>query len=314
MLHNRRTLLLLGASLALTLTVGACSGGGGGGGAGGVGADQTTDGTVSVVATTSVYADVAQAIGGEYVRVHAIISSANADPHGYEANAQDKLAVSKAQIGIENGGGYDDFFPQLAKGQLDAENIINVSELSGLDSGADFNEHVWYSLPTMSKLADQLVQRFSAALPAEAASFATHADEFKAQLKELQTRLIDVKKAYSGTAVAITEPVPMYLLEEAGLVNTTPAKFTEAVENGADVPAATVAEVLSLIASGKIALLAYNQQTEGPQTSQIKTACEAAGIPVVNFAETLPENTHYVNWMLANVSHLEQGLKTMDAK
>ena len=118
--------------------------------------------------------------------MHSIISKAGADPHGYEANAQDKLAVSKAQIGIENGGGYDDFFTQLAKGQLEAGQIVNVSELSGLDMGTGFNEHLWYSLPVMSKLADDLAARFGAALPAQAAAFTTRATAYKAKLQELE--------------------------------------------------------------------------------------------------------------------------------
>lgn len=309
MSQTRRTLLLLGATLAAAFSLGACSGG-----AGAAGTSPAADGTVSVVATTNVYADIAQAVGGDHVTVHAIISNANADPHGYEANAQDKLAVSKARIGIANGGGYDDFFNQLSKGQLDSEEIVNVSELSGLDTGADFNEHVWYSLPTMSKLADGLAARFTTALPAEAASFTAQADAFKAKLQDLETSLGELKKTHDGAAVAVTEPVPMYLLEEAGLVNKTPAKFTEAVENGADVPATTVAATLALVASGNLALVAYNEQTEGPQTKEVKAAAERAGVPVVDFAETLPADSSYLDWMLGNVANLEQGLNTVTGK
>ncbi|AIY01111.1 ABC-type metal ion transport system, periplasmic component/surface adhesin [Arthrobacter sp. PAMC 25486] len=297
MSQSRRSLLFMGATLAASLTLAACGGGG-------TAAPSGDAGTVNVVASTNVYGDIAQEIGGAHVSVHSIISKAGADPHGYEANAQDKLAVSKAQIGIENGGGYDDFFSQLNKGLLTGEEIVNVSELSGLDTGADFNEHVWYSLPTMSQLADELAVRFSAALPAEKASFTAAAEAFKAKLADLDGRLAELKK--TPRTVAITEPAPQYLLEQAGFANQTPEKFTHAVENGSDAPAAVVTELKALLASGQVDLLAYNEQTESPQTEQVKAAAQAAGVPVVDFSETLPPGSSYLAWMDANVAALEQ--------
>ncbi|MDJ0313030.1 zinc ABC transporter substrate-binding protein [Arthrobacter sp. H35-D1] len=302
MIYPRRTVLLLGATLAATLSLGACGDGGG------APAPPSPIGAISVVTSTNVYGDIAKAVGGSHVAVHAIVSNAGADPHGYEANAQDKLAVSKAQIGIENGGGYDDFFAQLAKGQLGPEQILNVSELSGLDTGPDFNEHLWYSLPTMATLADELATRFSAAAPAEAASFEAQAAAFKEKLQQLEDRVQLVKDAHGGSDIAVTEPVPVYLLEQAGLVNKTPEKFTEAVENGADVPAAVMTDTLSLMASGTMALLANNEQTESPQTIEVKEAAQKAGTPVVDFSETLPAGTSYLDWMTANVAAVEKAL------
>lgn len=319
MLTSRRSLLLAGSALAASLALTACGGGGGAdGGADGNGSAAAA-GTISVVASTNVYADIAQAVGGEYVSVHAIISKAGADPHGYEASAQDKLAVSKADIGIENGGGYDDFFGQLSKGQLTAEQIVNVSELSGLDTGTDFNEHLWYSLPTMAKLADDLATRFTAALPANAPAdaaqaFTAQANIFKNKLAGVDSSLATLAKTHGGEGVAITEPAPLYLLEQAGLVNKTPEKFTTAVENGADAPAATLIDTLALMSSGKVAVLAYNEQTQSAQTEQVKAAAADAKLPVVDFAETLPPGTGYLDWMIANVANLEQGLNSAAAK
>lgn len=305
MLFSRRTLLLTGAAAAAALALSGCSGAG-------EAAPGTVGpgGTIQVVASTNVYGDIAAEVGGSHVTVHSIISKAGADPHGYEANAQDKLAVSKAQVGIENGGGYDDFFAQLAKGQLDPAETINVSEFSGLDTGANFNEHVWYSLPTMNNLADELAGRFSALRPELAEDFKKQAAAFKSKLAALETRLSALKEKYNGEPVAVTEPVPLYLLQEVGLVNETPEKFTEAVENGSDVPAAVLKATLELMRTGKLALLAYNEQTGSPQTEEVRAAAAAAGVPVADFAETLPPETSYIEWMDQNVSSLEKALQS----
>ena len=71
------------------------------------------DGTIRIVASTNVYGDLAMTIGGDLVSVTSIITSAAQDPHSYEASAQDQLALSRADLVIENGGGYDPFIDTL---------------------------------------------------------------------------------------------------------------------------------------------------------------------------------------------------------
>ncbi|WP_186760202.1 metal ABC transporter solute-binding protein, Zn/Mn family [Arthrobacter alpinus] len=299
--HPRPPALVIGLALAVTLLLGAC-------GSGATPPTGTPDGKISVVASTNVYGSIAEAVGGELVSVHSIINKPGADPHSYEANAQDKLALSKAAVGIENGGGYDDFFVQLAKGTLTPEQILNVSDLSGLDTGADFNEHLWYSLPTMALVADNLAARFTAAKPAQSAAFTANAAAFKDHLSALETRLGALQASHGGKGVAITEPVPLYLLEQAGLMNKTPTEFSLAVENGSDVPATAMVDTVDLMGSGTIAMLAYNNQTEGPQTKAVKAAAQKAGVPVLDFSETLPASMDYIQWMDANVAQLENAL------
>ena len=57
-----------------------------------------------------------------------------------------------------------------------------------------------------------------------------------------------------------------------------------------------------------VRLLAYNGQTEGPQTESVKKAAEAAGVPVVDFTETVPEGKDYLQWMTANVEAMSAAL------
>jgi hypothetical protein len=99
---------------------------------------ESADGTVQVVASTNVYGDIAQQIGGDLVSVTSFITSAAQDPHSYEASAQDQLALSKADIVIENGGGYDPFIDTLMNAAGNDEvAVINATEASGLLEGDD---------------------------------------------------------------------------------------------------------------------------------------------------------------------------------
>ena len=73
------------------------------------GSDSATGDELTIVASTNVYAQIAQEIAGDGVRVDAVIASAAQDPHDYEATAADQLTVQQASLIIENGGGYDGF-------------------------------------------------------------------------------------------------------------------------------------------------------------------------------------------------------------
>jgi zinc/manganese transport system substrate-binding protein len=103
--------------------------------------------------------------------------------------------------------------------------------------------------------------------------------------------------------------VPVYLLAELGLDNVTPEEFSEAIEEGSDVPPLVLDETLRLFETGEVALLAYNEQTAGPETEQVRAAAEAAGIPVVSFTETLPDGADYLSWMTDNLEAVATALR-----
>lgn len=289
------------------------------------------DGVVDVVASTSVYGDIVRSIGGDKVRVTSIITRTSQDPHSYEATTQDKLTVSKAELVLENGGGYDDFIHKLADDTgLDHNNVISAVEVSGLapaSAGAEtpatsaatdgagharvragFNEHVWYSMAAMTRLADAVADKLGTLEPSSAATFRTNAASFKASLADLKAKLAAVKASAGHASVAVTEPVPLYMLEDAGLENKTPAEYSSAIEEDADVPPAVLKAAVDLVGSGGIRFLAYNPQTEGPQTVALKKAAEAAHVPVLNFSETLPDGQSYLQWMTGNVDSIRKAL------
>jgi zinc/manganese transport system substrate-binding protein len=261
------------------------------------------DGKVRVVASTNVYGDIASTIAGNAVEVTALMSDPAQDPHSFEASAQSQLAVSKADILIENGGGYDDFMDTLRTGSKNTKaTVLNVVDISGKKAaGGELNEHVWYDFPTIQKFTTALTDALSKADPAQKATFAKNAEAFSGKLAALQNREAELKAKYAGEGVAITEPVPLYLLESSGLVNKTPEKFSAAIEAGTDVSPLVLQETLALFSGHHVRLLAYNEQTSGPETDRVRAAAKAAGIPVVPVTETLPKGKDYVSWMNANL-------------
>ncbi|MFK3677514.1 metal ABC transporter solute-binding protein, Zn/Mn family [Microbacterium sp. NPDC090218] len=92
-------------------------------------AGEGDDGTITVVASTNVYGDIAAQIGGDRIDVESIITSASQDPHSYEASARDRLTVQKADLVIENGGGYDAFIDTLLQDAKDPH-VVTAVEFS----------------------------------------------------------------------------------------------------------------------------------------------------------------------------------------
>ncbi|MEW2368043.1 zinc ABC transporter substrate-binding protein [Streptomyces sp. NPDC006656] len=295
---RRGPVLLTGVALALIC---GCAGGS-------AGAD-TAD--IPVVASTNVYGDIARQIGAGNVDVVSIISDPAQDPHSYEANARNQLELSKAKVVVENGGGYDEFVGRMLRSAKNTSaDVVDAVEVSGKkpDAAGEFNEHVWYDFPTMGKLADRIAEALTKAAPADADAFRQNAKTFKEKLASLQSEAAQIKADHGGAAVAVTEPVPLYLTEASGLRNLTPQDFSQAIEEGDEVSPRALQQTLDLFTGKQVEALVYNEQTSGPQTEKVKKAAESNGIPVVPVTETLPQGEDYISWMTSNVDALKTAL------
>lgn len=266
--------------------------------------------TIQVVASTNVYGSLAKTIGGTYATVTSIIDNPAKDPHEYQADARTQLAVSKAQVIVENGGGYDDFVGTMlsASGNTKAP-VINAVKLSGYDSkAADFNEHVFYDYPTIGKVVDALVAEFAKADPSHSATFADRGAKLRIQIDKLENDETNLAAETKGVGVAITEPVPDYVLAALGMKIVTPAAFSEAIARGTDAPAAVLERTLATFTSGDAKVLVYNVQTTGPQTDIVLAAAKKAGISAVPVSETLPTGLGYIEWQRGVLATIAQAL------
>lgn len=282
----------------------------------------STDGEPQIVTTTDVYASVASAVAGDKAVVHAIITNPATDPHEYETTPADALAVTKAALLVANGAGYDDFAGKLMDTAGGKPALIAVATLSGLpgspgltapgaSAAPEFNEHVWYNLPAVAKLADRIAAELARVDAADAAAFTANAATFKTSLDGLNNKIAAISTAYRGARVAVTEPVPGYLITAAGLVDATPPALSRAVEEGIDAPASVLDETLRLFQGPeKVQALLVNAQTGGATTDQLTRAANTAGVPVVAVTETFPAGTtDYVTWMGDEIDRLAAALE-----
>lgn len=334
---TRRLLAPLALGAASVLALAGCAGA-----SPSAGSTASADGKVTVVASTDVYGSIAEAVGGDFVDVTSIITSPTQDPHEYEASAQDQLTLKNAGLVIENGAGYDSFMEGLIQASGTAAPVLTAVEYNhdypGAEShddahGSDaspapsesaddhahdegdghdhiegFNEHVWYDPHTVEDLTAAIASKLGELAPDHVADFNANAEAFTQQIAGLEDSLDQIKAKDAGQKIFVTEPVPVYLTTAAGLDNATPNEFSESVEEGQDVPPATLLESLQLLDSGQIKVMIVNPQTGGAEVTKVQDEAKAKNIPVIEFTETLPEGQTYISWMQSNIKALSDAL------
>ncbi|MEU6269630.1 metal ABC transporter solute-binding protein, Zn/Mn family [Saccharopolyspora shandongensis] len=283
---------------------------------------------IKVVASTSAWASVVQAVGGDAVDVEAIISDPNADPHSYESTPQDAAKVTDADLVVFNGGGYDEFMEKIlgsggqGKPAIEAVKDEHEGEPAGEPAGEhggheehgheghdhSANEHVWYDLHVVQEVAAQVNGELSKLQPAKAEQFGKAAGQFSEEIGKLQGRVGELGDQNRGKPVIVTEPVAHYLVEAASLQDITPPEFVKAVEAESDPSAAAVAAIQNAVNSKQAAVVIYNPQTESPVTRNVRSAAEQNQIPVVEMTETLPQGKTYVQWMDDQITALQAAL------
>jgi zinc/manganese transport system substrate-binding protein len=316
--------LLLAASTALSL-------------AGCTPSSENAESTLpTIVATTNVWADVAQQVAGDNFEVVALISDPAQDPHSYEASARDQLAVAESSLFIMNGGGYDDFALTLASAAgVEPFNVYEVHEADHANHAEeghahteeghteeghahaeeghteeghahehahDGSDHIWYDFHVVEKISTVLAAEFAKLQPESSEEFTANAAAFQADLAALETRRDSLAGELSYFEA---HPLASLLFKDLGYTNVTPEGFAAAEEAELEPSVAIVAEAEALIASGTLGFIAVNEQVTSQTMDSLRSKAEAASIPVLELQELLPPETSYQDWANSVLDQIE---------
>lgn len=273
--------------------------------------DNSQNDRIDVVSSLAVWGDVAERIGGDAVNVTSIIDSPDKDPHEYEATSKDQLTLSKAQVVIENGGGFDDFVTRMLDGSsLDDVNLLSVADITKVGQDAEErNEHFWYSHTATKDVAAAVKAELTQLMPDKADMFATNLSDFDQEMDAMIARTSDLSDQHSGTPIGITEPLAYYLEQALGLENRTDSRLSEAMEEGSDVSPGLMLATLKLYESNAVDALIYKEQRVGAQNEQILDAAQSNDIPVVYVQEAFQPGDDYVTWMNGILDDFETALE-----
>lgn len=229
---------------------------------------------------------------------------------------------------VYNGGGYDRFvddvlatdndgrstvqaysFAQTLADEEGGESTESTDEPAGQDDAhGTVNEHVWYDVTVAEVTAYAIADRLGSLDPDNAATYTANARNFAAELAAVRDITAQIAVAHPDAPVVATEPIAHYLIEAADLQDATPDEFQNAAEEDTDPSPAAFAATRDLITSKQVRALVYNIQTQDNATGNLRAAAQAAGIPVVEVTETLPENTTYLDWLTTSARDLADAL------
>jgi zinc/manganese transport system substrate-binding protein len=302
----KKSLLALVAVTSLAIGISGCS------------STESADTRPSIVATTSVWADVASQIAGDKFNVIALIDKPTQDPHSFEASARDQLAVSESSIFIMNGGGYDEFATKLASAAnvvpfdvYEAEEKAHGGEHAGETEdehadehahGHDGSDHIWYDLHVVEATAFELSQKMAAIQPENKNLFTENYTKFATSIEELEERAAKITTKLSYFEA---HPLASLLFQELGFENLTPEGFAEAEEAELEPSPLVMNEAKELIGGNKVDFVAVNRQASSTSLEQLIAVAEENAVPVLNFDELLPEGSNYQDWMAGILAEIE---------
>jgi ABC-type Zn uptake system ZnuABC Zn-binding protein ZnuA len=257
--HLERAWWRLLSVLALATAVASC---GPGAGSGSMSASPDAN-AVRVVTTTTILADLVRQVGGSAVSVDSLVPKGG-EVHTFDPTPADVERIAQADLIVANGLGLDDWLTALVDDAGTgapvlrlAENLPGVTYLTS-DHGGAVNPHLWLNVAYASKYVDRIETALAAADPADAASFRTAADAYRARLAALdeQARVrIGALAPASRVVVSFHEAFP-YFAAAYGL--TVVGSIVDAP--GQDPSAGAIAELVAKVrSSGAKAIFAEAQ-------------------------------------------------------
>ena len=189
--------------LLVSTAVAACSGG-----------TSSTDGRVSVVASTPVVADLTRQIGGDRIALTTLID-VGVDPHEHEATPADADAVGRADLVVVNGAGFEQFLDPLidqAGTVVDASKGVELRELDGED-----DPHIWHDPTNAVKMVENIAGALERVDPGEAAAYRTAAAGLVADLTSLDAELTAQYAALTNRKIVTDHDALGYLADHFGL-------------------------------------------------------------------------------------------------
>jgi manganese/iron transport system substrate-binding protein len=152
-------------------------------------------GALTVVTTTSVFADMVGRVGGDRVTVHSLVPR-GADVHTFDPAPADAQAISSARLIVMNGLGLDDWLTGVVEDAgtantplLKLAESIPAAELIAADpaEGGGANPHLWMAAKYGRAYAAQIAAGLAQIDPAGKATYDSNLASYDAELADLDT-------------------------------------------------------------------------------------------------------------------------------
>ena len=147
--------------------------------------------SIRVVTSFSILEDLVKELGGQYVNVVNLVDR-NSDAHTYQPKPSDAVAISKADLVIFNGLGFEGWIPRLIKNSgYKNKQIIASKGVDAIRNGKETDPHAWQSfhnirlyVQNISQMLIQLRPQYSEVLTKRQQKYLDSLNDLEINLKE----------------------------------------------------------------------------------------------------------------------------------
>ncbi|MFN8484982.1 MAG: zinc ABC transporter substrate-binding protein [Anaerolineae bacterium] len=155
----------------------------------------------TVVATTTIIADMAQNVAGDNAEVVSLLPR-GADPHTFQPNPRDSQTLARAAVILENGAGFESWLNKLVESSGTQAKRVAVSngaklltmDAQGHESAAPgdgrVDPHLWLDVANGMLYVENIRDALAAADPAHADSYRANAARYLDELKALDNSIV----------------------------------------------------------------------------------------------------------------------------
>jgi ABC-type Zn uptake system ZnuABC Zn-binding protein ZnuA len=303
--RHAHTLLLSTAALVLALVSSACGDA--------AGSAAPSPGTVRVVTTTTILADLVAQVGGSRVTVDSLVPKGG-EVHTFDPTPSDVRRLAAADLVFLNGLGLDDWLASLVTDAGTSAPVVRLGEdLAGVDyiaggvDGQGVNPHLWLNVAYAAGYAERIAEQLTVVDPTHAADYEAGLVAYTAVLDGLDARLRETLGAIpeaNRTVISFHDAFPYfaaaYGLRIDGTIVDAP---------GQDPSAGDIARLIRVIEADNVrAIFAEAQFSD----DLVQTLADETGVAVVSdiYTDSLgdaPVDT-YVGVMSWNLDQVAQAL------
>ena len=154
---------------------------------------------INVVASFSILGDLVQQVGGEHVSVSTLVGP-NGDAHVYQPTPQDTIRLTKSQLFVVNGLGFEGWMERLVSASHYKGKVITASQSIKPQTFTDADDaahphvtqdpHAWHSIPNAVQYVHNIADGLSQIDPAHKAEYQANAGNYIQQIEQLDKTLL----------------------------------------------------------------------------------------------------------------------------
>lgn len=268
--------------------------------------------TIRVSTFSTVLTEIAQRVGGDRVMVTGHIKP-GMDPHEFEPQPADLVAVSKSQLVLLSAKHLEGYVNKLKEATGGKGNIVEVgNQLSSLkmkeDGAVVEDPHWWHSVANVKRAAKVVRDQLSKISPEDKAAFSKNADAYLAKLDALQdwvkARVAELPR--DRRKLVTSHDAFQYFAQENGFT----IYAIEGVSSSDQPSSKKVAEIIAAIKTQGVKAI-FPESIENPKVLKEITRETGAKIGPELYADGLGagEAATYEGMMKHNVNAIVDALK-----